>query len=281
MSWHLDAETIESYRGGGLSPAMAASLEAHVVACVECRALVTEQIDTSRAAMNWLAITDRVDEPTRNIAERVLVRLGLSEHLARLIVLTPTFRVAWFGAVATVAALAVVASSDTTLMRGDRGSFAFLVLTPLLPVLGVATAFMPRNDPAYELTASSPISAFELLLVRTAAVLVTSVAVSAVASLALPTHLSSAVAWLLPSLGLTTATLAFARWVPVTVAAGVLSALWLGAAAITARAAAAAQLIADYPPFRPDGQVAFLAIALVASISFVVTRRSYDFRRPA
>jgi hypothetical protein len=277
-AWHLDVETVAAYRGNDLSPAMAASLEAHLVACAQCRGLVNEYADTTRVAATWSAIADRIDEPRRNVVERVLVRLGVREHIARLLVLTPAFRLAWIGALGLVSSLAVVAAGDNTVLRGDRGSFAFLVLAPLVPVIGVAAAFAPQGDPAYELTAASPFSAFELLLIRSAAVLVSSAAVTALASLALPDN-SVAAAWLLPSLGLTTATLALSRWMPITYAAGSLSALWLGAAAITARSEAAAQLIADYPPFHLTGQLAFLVVALVATASAVATRRSFDLRR--
>lgn len=281
MTWHLDHATIDSYRDGALSPAMAASLEAHVVACGECRQLLSTQIDADRVTRNWSAIADRVDAPNRNVLERVLVRLGLPDHIARLLVLTPTFRAAWFGAIAIVSCLAVTASADGTFLRGDRESFAFLVLSPLVPVLGVAFAFTPGSDPAYELTTSSPMNAFELLLVRAAGVLVTSTLVSGVASVALPVGEATAMVWLLPALGLTTATLALARWLPITVAAASLSGLWLAAAGVTAHSEAATRLVAEYPAFRPAGQAAFFALAVAATVSAFVTRRSFDLRRTA
>lgn len=280
MDWHLDSETIGAYRDGDVSPALAASLEAHVVACDNCRGLIAQRGDAARLASNWSAIADRIDEPRRNMAERVLVRLGLRDHIARLIVLTPTLSAAWFGAIAVVSAMAVIASTDNTVLRGDRGAFAFLVLAPVLPVLGVATAFTPRTDPAHELTAASPFSTFELLLVRTGAVLVTSSAMNAVATLAIPGDFSAAV-WLLPAVGLTMTTLALARWMPVSAAAGALSAVWLAAAVVTARSDAATRLIAQYPPFRPAGQAAFLALALVASACAFAMRHSFDLRRTA
>jgi hypothetical protein len=277
-NWHLNAETIGAYADNELSPAMAASLEAHLVACADCRDLVNANTDTTRTSMNWSAIADRIDEPHHNVAERVLVRLGVRDHIARLLVLTPAFRMAWPGALALVSSLALIAANDNNALRGDRGSFAFLVLAPLVPVLGVAAAFVPQGDPARELTASAPYSAFELLLIRSAAVLVTSAAVTALASVALPSN-AAAAAWLLPSLGLTTATLALSRWMPIAVAASALSALWLGAAGLTARSESAAQLIADYPAFHLTGQLAFLMLAVVATASTVATRHSFDFGR--
>jgi hypothetical protein len=278
VEWHLNSEAIAAYRANDLSPAMAASLEAHLVACADCRQLVSECADPTRADAIWSAIADRIDEPRHSLPERVLVRLGLRDHVARLLVLTPGFRLAWFGALLVVSSLAIVAANDHTLLYGDRGSFAFLVLAPLVPVLGVAAAFMPQGDPAHELSAASPFSAFELLLIRSAAVLVSSAVVTALASLALPDS-GVAAAWLLPSLGLTMTTLALARWMPISVAAGALSGAWLGAAVVTARSEAAAQLIANYPAFHFAGQLAFLALAVVATASAVATRRSFDLGR--
>jgi hypothetical protein len=278
MEWHLDTDTIAAYRADALSPAMAASLEAHVIACAECRALVHAHTDALRATANWAAIADRVDEPRRTVAERVLGRLGARDHVVRLLVLTPVFRVAWFGALAIVSTLAIFSSADNPMLRGDRGSFAFLVLAPIVPLLGIGAAFDRRGDPARELTEASPFSAFELLLIRSTAVLVGSAVITAVASVALP-HDASAAVWLLPALGLTTATLALARWFAVTAAAGTLSGMWLLAAAVTARSDAATRLIADYPPFRPGGQLAFLLLAVLAATSAVVTRHSFELRR--
>jgi hypothetical protein len=278
VEWHLNSEAIAAYRANDMSPAMAASLEAHLLACAACRQLVDESADSARADAMWSAIADRIDEPRHSLPERVLVQLGLRDHVARLLVFTPAFRVAWFGALVLVSSLAIVAANDQTFLGGDRGSFAFLVLAPLVPVLGVAAAFMPQGDPAHELTAAAPFSSFELLLIRSAAVLVASAVVTGLASLALPAH-GVAAAWLLPSLGLTMTTLAFARWMPISVAAGALSGLWLGAAVLTARSEAAAHLIADYPAFHLAGQFAFLALALTAAASVVVTRRSFDFGR--
>jgi hypothetical protein len=278
MSWHVDTDAFAAYRANEMSPAMAASLEAHVVACSDCRTLLSTQVDAARSAASWSAIADRIDEPHRNVAEQVLTRIGLREHVARLVVTTPAFGVAWFSAVVVVTAMAVAAASDHTVVRGDRGSFAFLVLAPLLPVVGVAFAFIPSSDPAFELTAAAPISAFELLLVRSAAVLVTSSAISIAAGLALPVTAATTVVWLLPALGLTLATLAFARWVPIAFAASGLSALWLTAAGITAHADTAGHLISHYPPFEPVGQAGFLVLTLLAAASVVASRHSFELR---
>lgn len=277
--WHLDSETIESYRANALSAAMAASLEAHVVACGRCRELVTARSDATRAATNWSAIADRIDVPRRNVAQRGLERLGLREHIARLITLTPTFHLAWLGALALISMLAIGAGVDRTLLRADRGTFLFLVVAPLLPVLGVAAAFGRQTDPAHELTITAPISAFELVLVRTAAVLATSVPVTLVASLGLPGSNWSATAWLLPALGLTTTTLALARWVHLRVAAAGLSAVWLLAALVATRGEAAAQLVHDYPAFAPPGQIGFVVLSLLAVVSLSATRHTFDLRR--
>ena len=279
MSWHIEASTIESYRDNTLSPASAASLEAHVMACADCRAQIAGGPDTGRAAKNWSGIAERVDAVRRSPLERLLEAIGLREHVVRLLVLTPAFSAAWLGGLALVCGLAVMMASDPGVARGDRGMFAFLVIAPVLPVIGVAIAFSRRTDPSYEITLASPISAFELLVIRAAAVLATSVPMSVLVSLAMPRSGWTAVTWLLPALGLTATTLALGRWLPIRVAAGGLSAVWFSAAFITARSESATQLIVDYPAFRPLGQAAFMALAVIAVVSLAAYRDSLDLRR--
>ena len=78
----------------------------------------------------------------------------------------------------------------------------FLLVAPLLPLAGVAAAYGPLVDPAYELALAAPLGSLRLLLLRAVAV----VAVDDAArrwprALALPGLDWTAAAWLLPSLG--------------------------------------------------------------------------------
>ncbi|HUR77561.1 MAG TPA: hypothetical protein VMZ22_06425 [Acidimicrobiales bacterium] len=281
MNWHLDIASIESYRDDTLSPALSASLEAHVVACAQCRSALTAHIDAARATKNWASIADRIDTPYSPLLETVLRRLGVRQHTARLIALTPAFRLAWLGALALVSGLALLAAADYSSGGGGRGIFTFLVLAPLVPVAGVSAAFGRFTDPAHELTVAAPISALEILLVRALAVLATSLPVTALASFALPGDGWTSAAWLLPAIALTTATLALARWIRIHVAAGALGGAWLIAAVVATRGESAVRLIHDYPAFRPAGQAAFLALFALAAASIGATRSSFDLGRSA
>ena len=56
---------------------------------------------------------------------------------------------------------------------GTHGVAVFLALAPLLPMVGVALAYGPTADPAYEIAAATPYSGVRLLALRTAFVVAT------------------------------------------------------------------------------------------------------------
>ena len=153
---------------------------------------------------------------------------------------------------------------------------AFLVLAPVVPLLGVAMAFGPRVDPAYEIAVASPMAVGRLVLVRSVAVIAVSVPLMAVLSFLLPGANTLAFAWLLPALGLAAVSLALGSWVPVTRAAVVLAAVW-GATAVVALSGAprtsADAFARGFVAFRPAGQIAFALATLVAG-AVVLARRS-------
>jgi hypothetical protein len=90
----------------------------------------------------------------------------------------------------------------------DSGYVMFLILAPMLPLAGVAAAFGPKVDPTFEIGIAAPMRSFKLLLIRAVAVLVSSGGLIAIAALALPQLNWATAAWLLPALGLTSASLA-------------------------------------------------------------------------
>jgi hypothetical protein len=100
-----------------------------------------------------------------------------------------------------------------------------LLLAPVLPLLGVALAYGPRADPAYELVASTPLGGLPLLLWRTVACLAIAVPAGVGAGLATGAGIGAA-AWLLPCLGLTAALLAVGPVVGLRRAAALLAAAW-------------------------------------------------------
>jgi hypothetical protein len=202
MSWHIDAETLGQYAVGSVAPAVAASTEAHLTGCADCRASVASGVPAARLDAIWVQVDDRVHLATRPVVERVLSRVGLREDTARLLVVTPSLRGAWLLAVLLSAGLAAFAADAS-----GRGVALFLAFAPLLPVAGVALAYGPAADPVHEITMASPYSMLRLVLLRSVAVVASSVVLTAFGGLLLAGSGWSAAAWLLPALALSALTL--------------------------------------------------------------------------
>ena len=282
MNWHADSELLDHYAAGTIDAARAFSLEAHLLACAGCRAAVAAAVPAERLTASWSDIEDRLDAPRLGVVERLLLRAGVHQHVARLLAATPALRLSWLLAVALVLAFAVAAAYGG---RGERGLLPFLVLAPLVPVAGVAAAFAPGVDPAYELALAAPLPAFRLLLVRCVAVLGVTVAVAAAASLALPDVGLLAVAWLLPALALSVVSLAAGTFVPTLPAAGLVAGLWV-AAVLGSEVNAAGGVAALRGPgpvesllFHAPGQAGLLVAALVAAAVVVWRRDEFEMGR--
>jgi hypothetical protein len=157
----------------------------------------------------WAAIRDAVERPPLPVPVRLARRCGLPEPTAVLLAAAASLRGAWLvGAFAslTFATVAAYTSGGTTLAP-------FLLIAPLVPVLGVAAAYGPRQDPLEALVATAPYGRTRLILVRTLAVLVSVLPVAALLGLAVPGPRWLAVAWLGPALALVPVLLALAGFV--------------------------------------------------------------------
>jgi hypothetical protein len=104
------------------------------------------------------------------------------------------------------------------------GKALYLLVAPLVPVLGVAAAFAAA-DPLTELTNATAYSKTRLALLRTAAVVVTTVPLVVVMG-AVSGIGWTAVAWLGPGLGLTLTALAALTWWSPRAAGGAVSFAW-------------------------------------------------------
>jgi hypothetical protein len=218
MSWHIPEPLARAYVAGDVQGARAASVEAHVMACDVCRALVGGSVATDRLQAIWSEVEERVDAPPASWVERLLVRVGLPDTDARLVASAPTLHASWFAALIAVLTFAVWASQ-----AGDRGVMVFLIVAPIVPVLAVAGAYGPWVDPTYETSVAAPYPTLRLVLLRSAAVVLASGSMAAVASTFVP-DADAAAAWLLPSLALVGLTLVIARWLPLPVAAATVAA---------------------------------------------------------
>jgi hypothetical protein len=149
----------------------------------------------------------------------------------------------------------------------------FLLLAPLLPVAGVAAAYGPGIDPTYEIGLASPMSSFRVLLIRTTAVLATTLTLVGLFGLGLPGLDWTPAVWLLPGLVLTLSSLALATWVPPLWAAGLVSGLWIGGVVVADRVGGPIQ-----PAFQAQTQAAFVAVGVLAMLILITRRRTFELR---
>jgi hypothetical protein len=270
-AWHADAAILGRYAGGDLAPAATASVEAHLLACARCRAGVADVVPAPRLDAIWAQIEESVDHPRPSLVERTLVSLGVPDHTARLVAATPSLTTAWLLSVIAVLVFAVAAAQ-----AGSRGVLLFLSLAPVLPVAGVAAAYGRDSDPTYDVALATPYPFLRLLLLRTAAVLVTTVTLIGLAAVLLPAAPGLAAAWLLPALALTAATLALSPRIPAAAAGGAVVALWLGAVF-----AAAGATGSPYAAFGAVGQITCLALigVSIVLISGPHSQAAFDLRR--
>lgn len=266
--WHASAQLLAEYESGRLDSTRAMSVEAHLAGCSRCRAALPG--DPAWLTQSWEQVAAAVTAPRSRPTERLLRRCGTPEHLARLLAATPTLGRAWLAAVAAVLGFAVVfayASHDA--VSEPTRLLPFLLAAPVLPLLGIAIAYGPLVDPAYELLAATPIAGARLLLLRASTVLVAAVIPAGCAAPFLPGQLLLSVAWLLPALALTVGCLALATRMPVPLAAGGLAVAWV-AAVLLAGGYSGERLLA----FQLPAQLAYAGLA--ALLVFVVyMRRQY------
>lgn len=250
------------YVSGDLGVVSVLSIEAHLLSCAECRGALPPMIDPARLDRMWGGVRDAINAPRRGPAERMLVRLGVRDHVARLLAVTPAPQRSWLASTALSLVFAVVASH----WFGGT-DLPFLLVAPVVPVVGVAWSFDRPRDPVWEIGRATATGGLRLTLIRTTTVLTTSVLVSGVVSLMLPRAGWAAAAWLLPSLALTALTLALSTTgVASETAAGAVCAVW--GAAVTVSSRINDQLAA----FGAGGQLA-TGVVLAVSTAAVMLRR--------
>ncbi|HEX2179830.1 MAG TPA: zf-HC2 domain-containing protein [Actinomycetota bacterium] len=273
--WHLDASTLEDYAGGRLTDAAAWSVESHLTACQACRGqlehiAVPERLDLEgRLEAIWDETIWQLDHRRRRPVEWLLERVGVPEHLARLLSATPSLTASWLLAVTAVLLFAAAAGNFMVPAGVDplAGRSIFLVLAPLVPLAGVAAAFGPAVDPTYEVGVASPLSGGRLLFLRGVAVLAVSFLLASLASLLLPSLDWTVVAWILPALAVSVLALALSTALEPVVASSWVAAGWL-AAVIGSEVSSEVALVA----FRQTGQKT-AAVALTVGLAVLMLRR--------
>jgi hypothetical protein len=205
---HIDEQLLIGYCELSVTAATAGAIEAHLMSCASCRAELANLSTFARVELVspqsvWDGVLERVDRPTRSITERLLCVMRVRPDMAKLLATTPALRLAWLAAVVFVTVFAVAAAR----MEGD-GPWLLLVIAPLLPLAGVATAYGPALDPTYEIGVAAPVSGLRLTMLRTLAVIVTTLPLLAVAAVVAPGGGWAVFGWVLPSFALVAITLA-------------------------------------------------------------------------
>lgn len=275
--WHAEPSVLARYARGQVTDSVAFSVEAHLPACVLCRGALEAVVGETPRARVWSDVVAELDAPRRHPIERVLVRLGLPEHAARLILATPSLRLSSMLAVALAASFTVVASGAAS-RAGEH--FVFLVAAPLVPLLAIATAFASPG-PAAEVDRATPVSGLKLLLLRSVPVLVVALAAVAIASQVERFGEGTDARWLLPALSLSAGCLALSSLAPLPIVSSGLASAWLLAATASVRWRASGLVLEPevFVAFRPAGQLAALAATVVFLLLLHLRSRTFDLRR--
>jgi hypothetical protein len=267
MTWHVAEEDLRAYARGELAAPLLWSADTHLTGCAECRTRLASAVDPVALDAGWQRLDAELDAPRPGCVERLLVRLGLADHTARLLAATPVLRRSWLLAVVSLLVMTVL-----MVHLADRPAL-FLALAPLLPLAGVALSYGPAVDPTYEMAAVAPLHGFRLLMIRTVAVLTAGLAFNGLATLALPGYGLLALTWLLPALALTATGLALTpRLGPV------LAPTAVGGAWVTLLAVAQTRHQETLAPFTAAGQSAAAAVTVLATVLLYQTRDRFDAR---
>lgn len=258
--WHADDSLLRLLVHGRVGRAAGASVEEHLVRCAACRARLAALVPRPPLDAVWDRVRAAVERPEPGPLERLLHRLGVSPETGCLLAAVPAFRVSWL--LGTVAALLFTGVAAG--YAGTVGVGLFLLVAPLAPLAGVAAAYGPGAEPAYELAAATPYPAARLLLLRTAGVLATSVPLAVGVGLALPGPPVLAVAWLMPAVAFVAVCLALSPYVGVPAAGTGIALGWSCVVLLALRAREPLAVVS------PAAQALFTTVA-AAALVFVLS----------
>jgi hypothetical protein len=139
----------------------------------------------------WTGVAAQVWRRQPGPVERLAARLLRSAGLARALVATPSLLLGWVIATVVVLAAGVVATYAT-------GTPYVALLAPAVAGAGIAYAYGPGIDPAWELTRSMAISDRMVLLARALAVFAVNAVIGCAASAASGAAVAVTFGWLIP-----------------------------------------------------------------------------------
>jgi hypothetical protein len=257
--WHADDTPLRRYLAGDPDLGLAASVEAHLIACAACRERIAALGPDPVLERAWGRAVAEIATPPPSPMVRLLRRLGVPEADAVLLRAARSLDGSWTLATVAVVAFAALAAMSS----GPTGRALYLLIAPLVPVIGVVVAFA-SSDPLGDLATATPYSKARLALLRTAAVAITSIPIVIVFGAAVPPIGWLAFAWLAPAIALTVLTLAVMTWWSPVVAGAAAGGLWL--AVVAAASAAGGVTAAVEPPLI----VAYAALALLAAACLAI-----------
>src|SRR2546423_441197 len=135
--WHVPPALLARFADDprAVDDITAASIDAPLPACADCRQRLSAAAAPTLAATSWAAVADRIDRPRPTVLERLLHRLGFGTGTTRLLAATPALQAAGLATVAVLPATAGVLS------RTAGADGPFLVLAPLVPLAAGAVSF--------------------------------------------------------------------------------------------------------------------------------------------
>jgi hypothetical protein len=149
---------------------------------------MNDDVDLDRV---WLGVAAQVWRRHPGWVERVAGRLLRSPGLARALVTTPSLMVGWVIATVVVVAAGMAATLTT-------GTAYVPLLAPAVAGVGIAYAYGPGIDPAWELAGSMAVSDRMVLLVRALTVFGLNAVLGLGASIVSGTALALTFGWLVP-----------------------------------------------------------------------------------
>jgi hypothetical protein len=215
-----------------------------------------DDVDLNRV---WTGVAAEVWRRHPGWLERTTARLLRSPGLTRALLTTPSLLVPWL--VSTVVVFGIGA-----FLRLGPGQPAVWLLAPAIAAVGIAYAYGPGIDPAWELCYSMPVSERMVLLTRVLAVFALNALLGLAASAASGAVASLTFGWLIPMTaicGLTLAVAVAARSATVGAATGI--AAWV--ITVLANRTASGQLTAtvtNTETYLPYLAAAACAVAVVA-----------------
>jgi hypothetical protein len=262
QDWHADDALLDRYAAGRADMALSASVEAHLIACPDCRGRIARFSDPAVLQRARSGLRDSVQQVRHPLPLRILRRYGLSEQDAVLLTHARLLRGPWTLATVAVIVFAVAASFPDAYLSQSL----YLLFAPLVPVLGVSGAFA-ATDSLTGLTSATPYSKLRLCLLRTVAVVTASIPLIVLFGAIMPGIGWLAVAWLGPALGLTLTALAAMTWFrPVPVGTAVCLLWTIAVAALFPRHDVHVAIAAS-------AQLAYLTIAVATALTLVIRSR--------